>query len=66
MNKIDYNKKMLGKFVLVKRARRVDDDWIGQIIGVLDAENFTVVNNESKETFKVNIYDIRSVKNEKK
>jgi hypothetical protein len=63
MNKIDYNKKMLGKEVLVKS---LSSEWLGKVIEVLDDENVLVMNKEDEQPFNVNIYDIRSINDEKK
>ena len=65
MNKIDYNKKMLGKSVLVQT--RSGDEREVEILRVVDEENFEVVEKTKMHgdtTYIVSMYDIRSLKNE--
>ena len=61
MNKIDYNKKMLGKKVSVKEGPTL---WRGEVTEVLDEENFRVL-SEAGETYIINIHDVRSLEDEK-
>ena len=63
MNKMDYNKKMIGKKVSVQEAHGIF--WIGRVMGVIDDYNLSVSNPNGK-TSTVSIYDIRSVADEEK
>lgn len=58
MNKIDINKKMIGKRVLVN----YNPPWEGKIVSVVNEENFSVL-KESGKTTTVHMYDIRSLEN---
>tara|TARA_Y100001972_G_C7637229_1_gene320010 strand:+ start:46 stop:234 length:189 start_codon:yes stop_codon:yes gene_type:complete len=58
MNKIDYNKKMVGKSVLVESSGA--NQWKGKIVSVLDEDTFLISNPKTGITFKVSIYDVRS------
>ena len=58
MNKIDYNKKMVGKSVFVERLGA--NRWSGKIVSVLDEDTFLISNSKTGITFKVSIYDVRS------
>ena len=61
MNKVDYNKKMIGKSVLVQE--KFSTFWRGQVIGVVGDENLSI-RNSSGTVSTVHIYDVRSIKNE--
>ncbi|MBC8395308.1 MAG: hypothetical protein H8E05_01305 [Bacteroidetes bacterium] len=63
MNKIDYNKKMLGKTALVRGELGKEREV--KILGVVDEENFEVIEEEGGVKYIVSMYDIRSLKNEK-
>lgn len=63
MNKIDYNKKMVGKSVLVEDEH---SPWKGKIVSVLDEDTFLVSNPKTGATFKVSIYDVRSFGSDEK
>ncbi len=58
MNKIDYNKKMVGKSVFVESLGA--NRWSGKIVSVLDEDTFLISNSKTGITFKVSIYDVRS------
>ncbi len=58
MKKIDYNKKMVGKSVLVESGK--ESQWKGKVVSVLDEDTFLVSNPKTGATFKVSIYDVRS------
>ena len=58
MDKIEYNKKMIGKRVIISQSNK--NDWVGSIIGIESEEVFIVENQEGK-THLVDIFDIRSV-----
>tara|TARA_Y100001973_G_scaffold59283_1_gene87264 strand:+ start:2583 stop:2783 length:201 start_codon:yes stop_codon:yes gene_type:complete len=61
MNKVDYNKKMIGKSVLVQE--KFSTPWRGEVVGVVDDENLSI-RNSSGAVSTVHIYDVRSIKNE--
>lgn len=61
MERIDYNKKMLGKKVSVENS---PSPWEGAIVGVIDEENFSVKKDSSGKIYAVSMYDIRSLENE--
>ena len=58
MSRIFFNKRMIGKRVLVAVAR----PWEGEIVDVIDDENFSVMDTGG-EISAVSIYDIRSIEN---
>ena len=55
MERIEANKKMIGKSVLVMDE---SGEWLGEVVGVKDADTFLVRNDT--QTVEVDIYDIRS------
>ena len=55
-DKIDVNKKLIGKTVKVVGSGK---EWTGQVIGVEDENTFSV--NNGKELVYVDIFDIRSL-----
>ena len=46
MNKIDYNKKMVGQDVVVTESKK--EDWFGRVVDILSEEVFLVENKEGK------------------
>ena len=58
MNKIDYNKKMVGKSVWVIDSPK---SWMGTVENVLDEETFVVKNAIKSTIHNVNIYDVREI-----
>jgi len=56
-NKIDINKRMIGKSVLVLGD---GSDWTGVISGVLDSSTFQILDNKGNNK-QVDIFDIRSL-----
>ena len=63
MNKIDYNKKMIGKRVLVSQSNK--DIWIGHVVDIESEEVFIVANKHGK-SYQVDIFDIRSADEKEK
>ena len=63
MNKIDYNKKMVGQDVVVTESKK--EDWFGRVVDILSEEVFLVENKEGK-TFKVDMFDVRSLSQNEK
>ena len=63
MNKMDYNKKMIGKKVSVHETHGIF--WIGRVMDVIDDYNLSVSKPDGK-TSTVSIYDVRSVADEEK
>lgn len=58
MNKIDFNKKMLGKKVSVETN---GEPWVGQIVEIVDEDNFAVLSSFTGKIQTISIYDIRSL-----
>lgn len=56
-NKIEINKRMVGKTVLVLGD---GSDWTGVVSGVLDASTFQVLDNKGNNK-QVDIFDVRSL-----
>ena len=56
-NKIDINKRMIGKSVLVLGD---GSDWTGVISGVLDSSTFQILDNKGNNK-QVDIFDVRSL-----
>jgi hypothetical protein len=56
-NKIDINKRMIGKSVLVLGD---GSDWTGVVSGVLDESTFQVLDNKGNNK-QVDIFDVRSL-----
>jgi|TARA_R110000751_G_scaffold23569_3_gene65082 hypothetical protein len=61
MKKIDYNKRMLGKSVLVKTEA---GDQRVEVVRVIDEEHFEVSPEGEGQKFLVSIHDLRSIENE--
>tara|TARA_B100000085_G_C18325671_1_gene424103 strand:+ start:156 stop:347 length:192 start_codon:yes stop_codon:yes gene_type:complete len=62
MKKIEYNKKMVGKTVIV--STRGKGDWKGTVVDVINEDEFLVTDPLGK-THNISMYDIRSLSNEK-
>ena len=56
--KIEINKKLLGKIVLVLSGAKTP--WRGVVSDVLDEETFLIKNLSTKSEKKVDIFDIRN------
>ena len=56
--KIEINKKLLGKIVLVLSGARTP--WRGVVSDVLDEETFLIKNLSTKSEKRVDIFDIRN------
>ena len=56
-NKIEINRRMVGKTVLVLDK---GSDWTGVISGVLDASTFQILDNKGNNK-SVDIFDVRSL-----
>ena len=56
-NKIEINKRMVGKTVLVLGD---GSNWTGVVSGVLDASTFQVLDNKGNNK-QVDIFDVRSL-----
>tara|TARA_R100000406_G_scaffold87654_1_gene72478 strand:- start:214 stop:402 length:189 start_codon:yes stop_codon:yes gene_type:complete len=54
---INFNKKMIGKKVIVVNS---GEEIKGKIVDVVDEENFLVEVSKTKENIEVSMYDIRS------
>ncbi len=62
MNKIEFNKRMIGKKVSLLNMQ---DLTIGKILEVLDEDNF-IVETPDGEKITASIYDIRSLEDAKR
>ena len=62
MKRIEYNKKIVGKTVIV--STREKGDWRGTVVDVVNEDEFLVTDILGK-THNISIYDIRSLSNEK-
>ena len=58
MNKIEINKKMIGKKVLINS----NPPWEGRVVGVINEEALSVMKPTGKVAT-VDIYDVRSLEN---
>tara|TARA_Y100000296_G_C5090668_1_gene214650 strand:+ start:376 stop:555 length:180 start_codon:yes stop_codon:yes gene_type:complete len=58
MNKIEINKKMIGKKVLVNSRL----PWEGRVVGVVNEEMLSIMKSSGK-LITVDIYDVRSLEN---
>ena len=56
-NKIEINRRMIGKSVLVLGD---GSDWTGVISGVLDSSTFQILDNKGNNK-QVDIFDVRSL-----
>ena len=56
--KVEYNKKMIDKQVLVRSS---EGDWIGYVKEVRDKNTFRVLKIKEDELIDVDIFDIRSI-----
>lgn len=54
---INFNKKMIGKKVIVVNS---GEEIKGKIVDVIDEENFLVEVSKTKQNIEVSMYDIRS------
>lgn len=56
MNRLEYNKKMLGQSVWIIKGKK---SWEGVVEAVLDNDTFLIRDPVKDKTHKVEIYDIR-------
>lgn len=57
-DKVEINRRMIGKTVNV--LSKSGNNWIGEVTDVKD-EDYVTVTNASGDTFKVDIWNIRSI-----
>tara|TARA_R100000152_G_C6650197_1_gene92043 strand:- start:284 stop:484 length:201 start_codon:yes stop_codon:yes gene_type:complete len=62
MNKLEYNKRMVGKTVIVSSKHR--PEWQGTIVDVINEDEFVVTDPFGKN-HNISMFDIRSTTNEK-